>query len=110
MRTEVYISKFSKQVYERHKAANTHLCHLYSQNKHSPEKIKNRRQQDTRRPVTGEEELFGVPPRTLGPAMDPMAEPRPTIEELKALRVVDLRQKLSSLGLPQSGEKLENVF
>ena len=55
-------------------------------------------------------ELFGVPARTLGPAMDPMAEPRPTIEELKALRVVDLRQKLSSLGLPQSGEKLENVF
>ena len=51
-----------------------------------------------------------MPARTLGPAMDPMAEPRPTIEELKALRVVDLRQKLSSLGLPQSGEKLENVF
>ena len=52
----------------------------------------------------------GKDPWTFVPAMDPMAEPRPTIEELKALRVVDLRQKLSSLGLPQSGEKLENVF
>ena len=103
MKAEVYISKFLKQVYERLSAANTHL---YSQNKHNPEKIEKRRQET----VTGEEELFGVPARTLGPAMDPMAEPRPTIEELKALRVVDLRQKLSSLGLPQSGEKLENVF
>ena len=28
---------------------------------------------------------------------------RPTVDELKALRVVDLRQRLSSLGLPQSG-------
>lgn len=29
---------------------------------------------------------------------------RPTVDELKALRVVDLRQRLSSLGLPQSGK------
>ena len=33
-----------------------------------------------------------------------MADHRPTVDELKALRVVDLRQKLSSLGLPQSGK------
>ena len=31
-------------------------------------------------------------------------EDRPTLAELKALRVVDLRQKLSGLGLPQSGK------
>lgn len=30
--------------------------------------------------------------------------PRPTVEELKALRVVDLRQRLAQVGLPQSGE------
>ena len=34
------------------------------------------------------------------PTMD---DPRPSVQELKALRVVDLRQKLSQLGLPQSG-------
>lgn len=36
-------------------------------------------------------------------------EDRPTLAELKALRVVDLRQKLSGLGLPQSGVKADLI-
>ena len=32
-----------------------------------------------------------------------MEEPRKTLEELKALRVIDLRKMLSELGLPGSG-------
>ena len=34
-----------------------------------------------------------------------MEEPRKTLEELKALRVIDLRKMLSELGLPGSGMK-----
>ena len=35
-----------------------------------------------------------------------MEEPRPTFEELKALRVIDLRKRLTDLGLMQSGMKI----
>jgi len=38
-----------------------------------------------------------------------MEEPRKTLEELKALRVIDLRKMLSELGLPGSGVKAELV-
>ena len=38
-----------------------------------------------------------------------MDEERPTLTQLKALRVVDLKSKLSELGLPQSG-KVKIIF
>ena len=39
-----------------------------------------------------------------------MDEDRPTLTQLKALRVVDLKSKLSELGLPQSGKSFEFFF